>query len=249
MAGKKSGLGANFYIDGVDLSGDVNAVSSLTTAVALLDSTGINKLAHERLPGLSDGDIEITTLFNPSAGQEHPTLKTMPAGDRTTSYFDSTTLGCDVACLVGKQISYAPNRGADGSLTIKTKVTANGFGLEWGTALTAGKRVDTAATTGSSVDFAAATAFGFQAYLQVFAFTGTDVTVKLQDSADNSSFADITSGAFSQITSSTPTAQRIAVGGTATVRRYVRATTVTTGGFTTVTFAVTLIKNVVAARF
>ena len=34
--------------------------------------------------------------------------------------------------------------------------------------------------------------FGVQAYLQVFSFTGTDVTITIQDSADNSSFANIT---------------------------------------------------------
>jgi hypothetical protein len=245
---KKSGLGANFYVDGYDLSGDINSLTTLETMLTTLDSTGIDKFAHERIPGLMDGSIEFTAYFNPASNRAHPVLKTMPTTDRIASYYDSTTLGGETANMVAKQVSYAPTRGADASFLFKTKTTANAYGLGWATALTAGKRTDTTATTGTAVNFSAATSFGFQAYLHVFAFTGTDVTIKLQDSADNVTFADITSGAFTQTTTA-PGAQRIAVGGTATVRQYVRATTVTTGGFTSVTFAVGITKNNVSVAF
>jgi len=62
-------------------------------------------------------------------------------------------------------------------------------------------------------------------------------------------FADLAGGAFAQITSGTPQAQRIAVGGTAAVRRYLRAATVTTGGVTSATFAAAVIRNRVAVAF
>jgi hypothetical protein len=84
--------------------------------------------------------------------------------------------------------------------------------------------------------------------LQVTAFVGTDVTVKLQDSADNITFLDVASGAFT-VTTAAHTAQRISVGGTATVRRYVKATTTTSAGFTSATFSVVLVKNVYAVKF
>jgi hypothetical protein len=153
--------------------------------------------------------------------------------------------------VVAKQIDYNPTRGNDGALATATGTQSNGFSLEFGEQLTAGLRTDTVATAGTAFDYGAtigSTSFGFQAYLQVTAFTGTDVTVKIQDSADNVTFADLASGAFTQTTAAR-TFQRIAVGGTATVRRYVKATTVTTGGFTSVTFAVVFVKNVVAAAF
>jgi hypothetical protein len=89
------------------------------------------------------------------------------------------------------------------------------------------------------------TAFGAQAYLQVTAFTGTDVTVTLQDSADNSSWANIASGAFAQTTAAITT-QRLALTNTATVRRYLRAITTTVGGFTSVTFGVMFNRNPIA---
>ena len=88
------------------------------------------------------------------------------------------------------------------------------------------------------------TANGWVAYLQAFAFTGTDATVTIQDSADNSTWANLTSGVFTQITAGRQT-QRLAVGGTAVVRRYTRAITTTTGGFTSLAFAVALTRYLV----
>lgn len=100
----------------------------------------------------------------------------------------------------------------------------------------------------TSLDTLASASFGGQAYLQVFSFTGTDATVKIQDSADNTTFADVTSFAFSQITSSTPQAQRISISNTSTIRRYVAATVISTGGFSALSFAVQLTKNNLAGQ-
>ncbi len=245
---KSSGLGDQFLIGGYDLSGEVNALSKIGGSLATLDVTPISKSAHVRIGGLRDGGIDFTTLFDPLAGHSHPVLATLPRTDVVCTYLRGGVLGNDACCEVAKQVDYNPTRGADGMLSSTVATVANGFGIEWGTQLTAGQRTDTTATAGTGVDFAAATSFGFQAYLQVTAFTGTDVTVKLQDSADNVTFADLASGAFTQTTTA-HTAQRIAVGGTATVRRYVKATTITSGGFTSATFNVVLVKNVVAVSF
>ena len=98
----------------------------------------------------------------------------------------------------------------------------------------------------ASYDTAASASFGAQAYLQVTAFTGTDVTIKIQDSADNVTFADVTSLAFAQTTAA-HTAQRISISNTATVRRYVTATLTTAGGFTALSAAVVIVKNQIAS--
>ena len=246
---KQSGLGDNLYVDGNNVSGDVGAVDTIASPQNLLDVTGIDKSAHERIGALRDGQIKFTAFFNAATGKIHSVLKTLPTTDRFVTYFRGTTIGNPAASILAKQIGYDGKRGNDGSYTFAVDCQGNGYGLEWGNQLTAGFRTDTAATNGTSYDFGAATSFGFQAYLHVNAFTGTDVTIKLQDSADNSSFTDITSGAFTAVTGATPLAQRIAVGGTATVRRYVRVVTVTTGGFTSATFAVMLVKNGQAVSF
>jgi hypothetical protein len=185
--------------------------------------------------------MQFVTFFN--LANAHLALKTMPAGDTHMAYFRGTALGSPAACLVAKQISYDPTRGNDGSLTAKVEGQGNAYGLEWGEQLTAGLRTDTAATNGTTVDDTAGTSFGAQAYLQVTAFTGTDVTVKVQHSTDGSTWTDLV--AFTPTTAA-HIGQRATVSNSTSVNRYVRAATVTTGGFTSVTFAVAFMRNPIA---
>lgn len=245
---KSSGLGDNLYIAGFDASGDIQQLGKVGGGPALLNFTAINKSAYERQGGVRDGGIEYTAFFNhvPVTGGIHEKLAALPRTDQIVTYCRGTTLGDEAAALVSKQINYDPTRGDDGMLTFGISAQANGYGLEWTRLLTAGIRADTAATNGTGIDTTASASFGGQAYLQVFAFTGTDVTVKIQDSADNVSFADVAGFAFTQITGGAPLAERIALGNTATLRRYLRAATVTTGGFSALSFAVGVAKNEVA---
>ncbi len=247
-AGKQSGLGDNFWVSGFDLTGDTASIDNLSSPMSPLDTTGLDKSGHERIGGKRDGMMSFTNYFNPSAGQAHPVLDALPTADVLLTYARGTVLGNPAASMVAKQIGYDGKRGNDGSFLFTTQAQANAWGLDWGLQLTAGKRTDTVATLGTGVDFGAAASFGFQAYLQVFSFVGTDVTVKLQDSADNVTFADVASGAFTQLTVTAPPGQwqRLAVGGTATLREFVRATTVTTGGFTSLVFAVAVTQNTLA---
>lgn len=243
---KQSGLGDNLYVDGVDISGDVGALGRIGGGLSALDLTGIDKSAHERFGGKRDGGIEFTGFFNDDTSRAHPTLKTLPSADRVLTYCRGTTLGSPAASLVGKQINYDMTRPVDGSLAVAVTAQANTYGIDWGRLLTPGKETDTAGANGTGVDFTdVSTAFGWQAFLHVFAFTGTSVTVTLQDSADNVSFANLTGGAFTA--ASGVGAQRLEGGRTATVRRYVRA--VTSGTFSNVVFAVQFVRNDSAVVF
>jgi hypothetical protein len=242
---KTGGLGDNFYSGGYDLSGDIGSVDKVQGGQKPIDVTGINKSAFERIGGLRDGSMSWKSFFNTSIGAAHPVLSALPTADVVVTYCRGTTLGDPCASIVAKQLNYAGNRNNNGDFTFSVDAEANAYGLEWGRQLTAGLRTDTAATNGTGIDTTASAAFGAQAYLQVTAFTGTDVTVKIQDSADNVSFADVAGMAFTQVTAA-PFTQRIATSNTATIRRYVRAVTVTTGGVTSVTFAVHLTKNEIA---
>jgi len=237
---KSSGLGDNFYVGGFDLSGDTNSLSRIGGGPAALDMTGIDKLAFERQGGLRDGGIEFVSYMNDSVGQAHKTLRALPTTDVQVYYARGTTLGNQAAALISKQINYDDTRNSDTTLLFQTQALANGYGLEWGTQLTAGKKSDTSATNGTGVDFLAASSFGWQAYLQVFSFTGTSCTVTLEDSANNSVFAGFTGSAF--VAATAVGTQRIASASpTATVRQYVRA--VTSGTFSECTFAVMFVKN------
>jgi hypothetical protein len=244
---KSSGLGDNFYCGGFNVSGDIGSINKIAGPMKPIEVTAIDKSAMERIGGLRDGSMSWSAFFNTFAGQAHPVLSALPRTDVVATYCRGTTLGDPCASMVAKQLNYDGNRAASGEFTFSVDAEANAYGLEWGRQLTAGLRTDTAATNGTGIDTTASASFGGQAYLQVTAFTGTDVTVKIQDSADNVSFADVAGLAFTQVTAA-PATERIAISNTSTIRRYVRAVTVTTGGVTSVTFAVHLTKNELAGQ-
>ncbi len=243
---KESGLGDNLFIGRYNVSGDVGSVGTISGGNAPLEVTAIDKSAMERLGGLRSGTIEYTSFFNTSANQSHLAHRGLFTTDRTVTYLRGTTLGNAAASMEAKQINYDPTRGADGSLTFAVQCLSNAYGLEWGVQLTAGVRTDTAATNGTGVDTLASLSFGGQAFLHVTAFTGTDATVKIQDSADNVSFADVTSFVFTAVTGTT--SERIAITNTSTIRRYVRVATTTSGGFTSMSFVVNMVKNELAGQ-
>lgn len=240
---KESGLGAQLYIDQYDVSNDTNALGSISKAINVMEMTGIDKSAIERKAALLTGGMNITTFFNPT--NAHVAYESLPRADRIASYFHRATLGAPVASMVGKQLGYNLTRDAAGSLTGEVEGQSNAWWLDWGYALTAGKRTDTGATNGTGVDFqiqGAPASFGLQAYLHVFAFTGTSATIKIQSSSDNGAgdaFADVTGGGFTTVTGVTK--ERIQTGRTAAIERYLRV--VTTGTFSNLVFAVQATVN------
>lgn len=245
---KQSGLGDNLYVSGYNLSGDIGSLNRIGGGPEALPVTGIDKYAFERIGGRRDGAIEFSSWFNPAASQAHPVLSALPRVDTIVSYFRGTAIGSPAANLVAKQIEYDGTRADDGAFNFKVSALANGYGLEWGTQLTAGRRTDTGATNGASIDTLASVSLGAQAYLHVFSLTGTDATITIQDSANDIAFTDVTGLSFTQVTSA-PTAQRIATGPTAAIRRYIRAVTTTSAGFTSLGFAVVVVKNATAVSF
>lgn len=90
---------------------------------------------------------------------------------------------------------------------------------------------DTNTTTGASRDGAAASATGWTAQLHVTAVDAGSWVVKLQDSADNSSWSDVSGGAFAAKTAAGAEQIRSA-GATTALRRYVRYVATRTGGTT-----------------
>jgi hypothetical protein len=242
---KVNGLGDQLYVAGYNLSGDIGSVGKIGGGPAALEVTAIDKLATERIGGARDGGIDFTAYFNPSANAGHARLSALPYGDAIVTYHRGQAVGAPGAACIARQTNYDGKRGNDGAMTFDVSASADGYGLEWGVQGTAGIRTDTTATNGASFDRGASlasTAFGLQAYLHVFAFTGTSCTVKIQDSADNSTFADLTGAAFTA--ASGITSQRIATSLTQTVRRYLRVAT--TGTFTSCQFAVIMVPNDIA---
>jgi hypothetical protein len=245
---KEPGLGDNFYIGGRDISGDTNSVGTIRSARPPINVTGIDKSAHERIPGQWDGEVSFTAYFNDASDQAFDVLKAVPTANTQVMYFRGTALGDQGACMVGNQASGGgPERTADGGMTFDAQFLSDGKGLEWTRNLTAGKRTDGSATDGSSVDdgVAGSSSFGLSAYLQVFAFTGTSVTCTIEESSNDGAgdaFAAVTGGAFAAVSGANEV-QRIQTSLTQTVERYLRLAT--TGTFSDAVFAVMYVRYLV----
>lgn len=208
---------------------------------ALIDASGINGEATERIAVRRDGSIEFTAIFNDAVGASHAVLSALPTTDVTAIYASAATVGAPGAGMVAKQADYAPTRAADGALTAAVSLLSNGYGVHMGYMLTAGLRTESTATNGASVDTAASAAFGATFFLVCTALGSGTPTIKIQDSADDSTFADVTGATFGTVAALDNEVVQTATG--ATVRRYVRA--VTTGTFAGVSFAVLMNKHTV----
>lgn len=239
---KVAGMGDMFLVDEFNLSGDTQALGTVGGGPAALDITGIDKSAYERIGGLRDGRIEWTSFFNDAAGAAHPALKDLPTGDTVVSYLRGTTLGNDACSMLSKQINYDGTRANDGMFTFNIQAQCTGGqGLAWGELLTTGGLVThSGGTTGTSVDHGAASGAadtglpgGLRGILHVTAFTGTSITVNIQQSSDNGS-GDAFASVLAFSAASAVGAQVVEV--TGAIERYLRI--VSTGTFSSATIAV-----------
>lgn len=219
---KQTALGSNLYWGTADLSGDVGALTSAETLRGVLDVTGMNQSAMERVLARRDGSLAFSAFWNTAVGQAHLTLSALPRTDvQVSAVMGTPAVGSACCSLNAKQITYGPTFGDDGSLVASLTASANGTPLEWGEILTTGKQTFASGTVnGTSIDLgAASTDFGAAAYLHVFSLGSGTPTVAVADSANNSAFAAVTGLSFTPTVAGVERKQTAAL---ATVRQYVR---------------------------
>ena len=226
---KKAGLAQKLFHGSFDLSGDVGAINNWSTPVAVLDATGIDKSANERLQGLVSGSLSFNAFFNDAAAAAHVALRVPTTGAPVT-----WAIGQSVGDVAGMTQSvgtgYDPTRGADGGLTFDVGMESYTTLPVWGVMLTPGLKTDTGAANGATLDQSAQTTAGAEAILHVTSFTGSNFTATVQDSSNGSSWSTLK--AFTQVTDVGN--ERVTVSGT--VERYVRV--ISAGTFNPVSFAV-----------
>lgn len=249
--GKTTGLGDQFAYGGIDVGGDLNAITRIGGGPgAPIIMTDITQYGVARAGGRLDGEVSFVSFFDPATGASHDTFSGLSSADALGTYWhgqDASAVGAAAASVIAKQTNYDGNEGNDGSFLFNIQCLPNGYGVEWGRLLTPGKRTDGAAGNGSSYDQGSVSpgSFGWRLHYHLFAFTGTSVTMKVQESSDNGAgdaFSDV-SGATTGALSSAPAAGRVAAS-SGTVERYVRL--VTTGTFSNALFLVQFVRNPVA---
>lgn len=247
----ESGLGARLLVDEFNVSGSTASIGGVRMTMAQIDRTTIDLSAMARLNGKRSGGFDVTSLFDDAAGGSHPVLSTMPTTDRQVSYLHDADRGAAAFACLAKQTLFVPNRTTEGALEIGTSVEANATGVEGGRSLTAGVENSTGAENLTGVDelgAAGSTNFGLQAYLHVISFTGTSVTVTIQDSDDDGSgdaYAAVTGAAFTA--ASAVGTERIATGRTENVKRWLRLNLA--GTYSDVDLAVVVVRNHVSTPF
>lgn len=246
MAGKSTGMGAGLLVGGYDVGGSTNSLTRIGGGNAPQDLTDITQSAFERKGGQRDGGMTIVSYFNVDTGASHDAYSGLPRTDVAAMYLHTAAIGGPSANVLAKQIGYDGSRAQDGGYLLTVDAQANGYGLQWAFQATAGLRTDSAATAAAAVTAldqgsVSPGAFGLVMWVQLKAFTGTSVTIKLQESSDNSAdaYADV-AGATTGALTTAPQAVRIATGAI-NVERYLKV--VTTGTFSNAVFAVSAYRH------
>lgn len=96
-----------------NIRNDVNSVE-FATPRAVLEVTGLDVSAFERLLGLADFTVSLNGTFNNATNMSHDVLSTVPSNSTPRT----TTLTVSGETLAGELLyaDYALNRGDDGSL-------------------------------------------------------------------------------------------------------------------------------------
>lgn len=132
---KQTGLGwTTATVD--DASGTPQAIRNdfndlkISTPMAVIDVTGIDKFAFERLLGLADASITLDGTFNPAANMSHAVFSTVSSTrvNRTTTL---TVGGATLACEI-LYTDYALTRATGGAFTFQAPgVLADGTAPTW----------------------------------------------------------------------------------------------------------------------
>lgn len=232
------GFGIRVYVNEFAVSGNVSGANAqhqrnFSDVTVVTTAGGMNYV-----PGLMSGSIALRGPADSSASlaAEINSAMGVDNGIQITVLPDGTAVGKPAMFTMGEPAEYTLDASVSDALGYAVAAQADesvdmGYVLVAPTAITAtgnGTSVDrgtSLSNDGSSQPF---TLNGAAAAIHVTAYTGfTSVAVKLQHSADNSSWADLSGGGFTSITAIGQ--QRILVARGVQVNRYVRAVTTVTG--------------------
>jgi hypothetical protein len=125
---KTSGLGATIII--ADAGGTPRTISNdftdftLAMPVALQDTTGVDKYAHEKLPLLRDLTMQFKGVCNFAANMSHAVLSTVTTGagavERATSVYPTSNNSTPVLAANLLFSNYDVARGNGGELTFSS---------------------------------------------------------------------------------------------------------------------------------
>ena len=237
----RHGKNSAVLVDKYNISSYLNEVSS-SQSIETADTSTFGTNAKTYLAGQNDATISFSGLYDGAVNAIAEIFEAIIDNDSTPPI----TIAADGGLVVGnkavlaqaKQTSYEVSAPVSDVVSLSGEFQVTG-GMRGGVLLAAATS-HSATTNGSSVDGGASTALGARANLHVTANTRTDTTViKVQHSADNSTWADLIT--FTTVGATTLTSQTSTA--TGTINRYLRATTTIAAGTGSITYTISLSRR------
>ena len=245
------GKGTQVLFNQYDLSGYFNN-ADISQSVETAETTGFGASSKSYIVGLQDATVSLSGMFDQTA-LASDVLLAAGLGAATTPLLtivpSTGTIGNTAIIAKAHETSYSISSPLGDVVSISADFNASTdstsgltTGLKNGKILTTGASILYSALGAlTSVDNAASSANGGVATLHatVNSIAGGVTTIKVQSSADNSTWADLIT--FTTVPATTLTSEQKVV--TGSVARYIRVTASTAGGSGSITF------NVGFARF
>ncbi len=233
------------YIDEFDLTSYFTDVS-ITQENEVAETTAFGDTNKSYLLGLRAGTLSMSGMWSADTDGSDEELQAL-LGNATTPLLTvregAAAIGGSAVIAQANETSYAITNPVADVVTVTAdfectpnQVSNLTFALAGGVQLTAGASIAHGSLGNlSSVDNSASSANGGAATLHIPANTvNGNTTIKVQHSANNSTWADLIS--FTVVGASTKTSEIKAVSGT--VNRYLRATASTAGSSGSITFMI-----------
>jgi hypothetical protein len=204
------------------------------------DISVMGRAYHESIPGQISGVCKLEGLAGFGVGESMDILTALRGTTAPLTVAAPATAVGDLAVMLNGYVGTTSNP-ADIDSAIGMELEVRGQdGLDYGKLLHL-LAAEVGTNNGTAVNNLAASTNGWSANLHVTAISGAapSVVVKIQDSADGSSWADLASASFTAATAATT--QHLS--GTGTVRQYVRAVWTFGGTTTSITFAVAFARR------
>jgi hypothetical protein len=242
----KHGRTTVVFMDGWDVSAYLKEHSFEGSSDVPPTTTFGNTAVRRQVVGLEDGSLSLGGFHDTTAGGTWA-LFSAALGAASASVLsigdEGTTIGLPAKLASGRAAAVDKGSAVDAVIETSLQMQADG-GVDYGKWQLAKAAVGSSGNS-ASIDGGAATATGWVAHIHATAVSGTSPTLdsKIQDSADDSAWADLSGAAFTQITAAN-VSQRLEGAATATVRRYTREVHTIGGSDTpTVTAAVALARR------
>lgn len=221
-------------LNGYDFTSYFNSAST-TNEVEVPETTTFGSTSRTFITGLEEGSVALEGLWSGGTDEVDAFFNGAISSDTnivSTIGPEGAAVGRRAILLNANETSYEVTGGIADLVSISAELQSTGTtgGLDRGVLLAAQTTI-TSTGAQTSVDNAASSANGGVGHLHVTTNSRDGAcTIKIQHSADNSTWADLIT--FTNTVASTVTSQRTEVAAGTTVNRYLRANVTTFGGST-----------------